>query len=178
MAEIVTIARPYAEAVFRLAREQGRLAGWSETLEKLAGLAARPDVAALIVHPNVAAGQLTELFQATVAAGADGETGNFIRMLADNDRLAALPQVAALYEEMKRGEEGVKEAEIVSAFPLNEEQVATLARQLEGHFQAKLDVTVTVDPSLIGGIKVVVGDKVLDASVRSKLDAMRTALNS
>jgi F-type H+-transporting ATPase subunit delta len=178
MAEIVTIARPYAEAVFRLAREQGTLAAWSETLERLADLAASPDVAALIVHPNVAAGQLTELFRAAVDAGKDDETGNFIRMLAENDRLAALPQVAALYEEMKRGEEGVKEAEIVSAFPLNEEQVATLARQLEGRFQAKLDVTVTVDPSLIGGVKVVVGDKVLDASVRSKLDAMRTVLNS
>lgn len=178
MAEIVTIARPYAEAIFRLAREQGTLAAWSEKLEKLAGLAASPDVAALIVHPNVAADQLAGLFRAAVAAGTDDETGNFIRMLAENDRLAALPQVAALYEEMKRGEEGVKEAEIVSAFPLNEEQVATLARQLEGRFQAKLDVTVTVDPSLIGGVKVVVGDKVFDASVRSKLDAMRTALNS
>ncbi len=178
MAEIVTIARPYAEAVFRLAREQGTLAAWSEKLEKLAGLASSPDVAALIVHPNVAADQLAGLFRAAIGAGADDESGNFIRMLADNDRLAALPQVAALYEEMKRGEEGVKEAEIVSAFPLNEEQVATLARQLEGRFQAKLDVTVTVDPSLIGGVKVVVGDKVLDASVRSKLDAMRTALNS
>jgi F-type H+-transporting ATPase subunit delta len=178
MAEIVTIARPYAEAIFRLAREQGTLAAWSDKLEKMAGLATNPDVAALIVHPSVAAAQLTELFRAAVAAGTDDETGNFIRMLADNDRLAALPQVAALYEEMKRGEEGVKEAEIVSAFPLNEEQVATLARQLEGRFQAKLDVTVTVDPSLIGGVRVVVGDKVLDTSVRSKLDAMRTALNS
>lgn len=178
MAEIVTIARPYAEAIFRLAREQGTLAAWSEKLEKLAGLASSPDVATLIVHPSVAADQLAGLFRAAVAAGESDETGNFIRILADNDRLAALPQVAALYEAMKRGEEGVKEAEIVSAFPLNEEQVATLARQLEGRFQAKLDVTVTVDPSLIGGVKVVVGDKVLDASVRSKLDAMRTALNS
>jgi F-type H+-transporting ATPase subunit delta len=176
MAEIVTIARPYAEAVFRLAREQGTLAAWSETLDKLAGLAASPEVAALIVHPNVAASQLVEMFRAAV--GADDVTSNFIRMLADNDRLAALPQVAALYEEMKRGEEGVKEAEIVSAFPLNEEQVATLARQLEGRFHAKLEVVVTVDPSLIGGVRVVVGDKVLDSSVRSKLDAMRTALNS
>jgi F-type H+-transporting ATPase subunit delta len=178
MAEIVTIARPYAEAVFRLAREQGTLAAWSETLDKLAGLAASPEVAALIVHPNVSAAQLVELFRAAVGAATDDVTGNLIRMLADNDRLAALPQVAVLYEEMKRGEEGVKEAEIVSAFPLNAEQVATLARQLEGRFQAKLEVVVTVDPSLIGGVRVVVGDKVLDTSVRSKLDAMRTALNS
>lgn len=178
MAEIVTIARPYAEAVFRLAREQGTLAVWSEMLDKLAGLAASPEVAALIVHPNVAASQLVEMFRAAVGAGTDDVTSNFIRMLADNDRLAALPQVAALYEEMKRSEEGVKEAEIVSAFPLNEEQVATLARQLEGRFHAKLEVVVTVDPSLIGGVRVVVGDKVLDSSVRSKLDAMRTALNS
>jgi F-type H+-transporting ATPase subunit delta len=178
MAEIVTIARPYAEAAFRLAREQGSLATWSETLDKLASLAASPDVASLIIHPNVSADQLVELFRAAVDGQSGAEASNFIRMLADNDRLAALPQIALLFEEMKHGEEGVKEAEIVSAFPLSEEQVATLARQLESRFQAKLEVVVTVDPSLIGGVRVVVGDKVLDASVRSKLDAMRTALNS
>jgi F-type H+-transporting ATPase subunit delta len=178
MAETVTIARPYAEAVFRLGREEGTLAGWSSTLDKLAAVAANDEIAALIKHPNVTAAQLVDLFRSAVGAAAGDKTDNFIGLLASNDRLAALPEIATLFEEMKRGEEGVKEAEIVSAFPMSDEQVAALARQLEDRFKAKLKVTVTVDPTLLGGVRVVVGDKVLDASVRGKLDAMRTALNS
>jgi len=178
MAETVTIARPYAEAVFRLGREEGTLPAWSSTLEKLAAVAVHEEIAALIKHPNVTAAQLAELFRSAVGATTGDATDNLIGLLASNDRLAALPDIAALFEEMKRGEEGVKEAEIVSAFPMNDDQVAALARQLEDRFKAKLKVAVTVDPSLIGGVRVVVGDKVLDASVRGKLDAMRTALNS
>lgn len=178
MAETVTIARPYAEAVFRLAQEEGKLNDWSTTLAKLASVASMPEVVALIKHPNVSDAQLIELFRSAVGASAGDTTDNFIALLARNDRLAALPEIAALFEEMKGAAEGVKEAEIHSAFPLSDEQVAELARHLEGRFKAKLKVSVTVDPSLIGGVKVVVGDKVLDASVRSKLDAMRLALYS
>ena len=88
-----------------------------------------------------------------------------------------MPEIAGLYETYKQVEEGVKQAQIISAFPIDASQVNTLVPQLEAVFKARLETSVTVDPSLIGGIKVVVGDQMLDASVRGKLDAMATALN-
>lgn len=178
MAEIATIARPYAEAAFRLARERQALANWSDALGRLAQVAADPEAAALIGNPNVPAAQVEDLFRAASGAGADDELGNFIRLLADNARLACLPEVARQFEDMKRGEEGVKDAVIHSAFPLDDAQMQNLKALLEARFASRLQLSVTVEPGLIGGIKVVVGDQVLDTSVRSKLAAMRAALNS
>lgn len=178
MAETVTIARPYAEALFRVAKESGALAKWSERIGLLAQVAANPEVHAAIGHPNVGVPQLTELFRAACGSAVDAELSNFIQLLAENDRLSCLPEIAALFESYKQAEEGTQEAEIVSAFPLNDAQVKALAPQLETYFKTSLKTSVKVDPALIGGIKVVVGDRVLDVSVRGKLDAMATALNN
>ncbi|MGE5386806.1 MAG: F0F1 ATP synthase subunit delta [Betaproteobacteria bacterium] len=178
MAETVTIARPYAEALFRVAKESGALAKWSERVGLLAQVAGNPEVRAAIGHPNVDGSQLVELFRSASGSAADVELSNFIQLLADNDRLACLPEIASLYESYKQAEEGTQEAEIVSAFPLNDEQVKALTPQLETYFKTRLQTSVKVAPELIGGIKVVVGDRVLDVSVRGKLDAMATALNN
>ena len=142
MAESVTIARPYAEALFRAAKESGNLAKWAEQAATLAQLA------------------------------------NFIQLLSNNNRLGLLPEIAGLYENYKRAEEGSKQAEIISAFPIDDNQVKALLPQLEAVFKTKLETSVSVDSTLIGGIKVIVGDQMLDASVRGKLDAMATALNN
>lgn len=175
MAELATIARPYAEAAFRLARERQALAAWSDALGRLAQVADDPAAGALIGNPNVAAAQVEDLFRA--AGGADAELGNFIHLLADNGRLACLPAIAVQFQAMKQGEEGVKDGVIHSAFPMDDAQVANLRKLLEKRF-GPLQLSVVVEPGLIGGVKVVVGDQVLDTSVSGKLEAMRTALNS
>jgi F-type H+-transporting ATPase subunit delta len=178
MAESVTIARPYAEALFRAAKESGNLAKWSEQVVLLGQVAANPDVRSAIGDPNVAASQLVDLFRSACGTAVDTELTNFVQLLSNNDRLGLLPEIAGLYESYKRAEEGTKQAEIVSAFPIDDNQVKALIPQLEGFFKTKLEASVSVDSALIGGIKVIVGDQMLDASVRGKLDAMATALNN
>ncbi len=178
MAESVTIARPYAEALFRAAKESGNLAKWAGQVALLGQVAANPAARAAVGDPNVAAPQLVDLFRSACGTGVDAELSNFIQLLSNNDRLGLLPEIAGLYESYKQAEEGTKQAEIVSAFPLDDTQVKALVPQLEAVFKTKLEATVSVDPELIGGVKVIVGDQMLDASVRGKLDAMATALNN
>ena len=178
MAESVTIARPYAEALFRAAKESGNLAKWSEQVSLLGQVAANPEARAAISDPNVAAPQLVDLFRSACGTAVDAEVSNFIQLLSKNDRLGLLPDIAGLYESYKRTDEGSKQAEIISAFPIDDNQVKALVPQLETVFNTRIETTVSVDPALIGGIKVIVGDQMLDASVRGKLDAMATALNN
>lgn len=178
MAESVTIARPYAEALFRAAKESGNLAKWAEQLALLGQVAANPEARAAIGDPNVAAPQLVDLFRSACGTAVGAELSNFIQLLSNNDRLGLLPEIAGLYESYKQAEEGTKQAEIVSAFPIDDKQVKALIPELEAVFKTKLETSVTVDSTLIGGIKVIVGDQMLDASVRGKLDAMATALNN
>ena len=175
MAEIATIARPYAEAAFRLARERGRLSEWSEILNCMAKVA---DAArALIGHPNVAAREIESLF-GSVCGGTDDEAGNLLRLLIENGRLSCLPEIAEQFEALKRQDSGIQEAAIYSAFPMDDAQAQSIKALLEDRFRTPLRISVTVAPELIGGIKAVVGDQVLDTSVRGKLDAMAVALNS
>ena len=178
MAESVTIARPYAEALFRAAKESGALAKWAGQIALLGQVAANPEARAAIGDPNVAAPQLVDLFRSACGTAVDAELSNFIQLLSNNDRLGLLPEIAALYESYKQNEEGTKQAEIISAFPIDDAQVKALVPQLETVFKTKLETSVSLDPELIGGIKVIVGDQMLDASVRGKLDAMATALNN
>jgi F-type H+-transporting ATPase subunit delta len=175
MAEIATIARPYAEAAFRLARERQALAAWSDALGRLAQVAGDPTAAALIGNPNVAASQVEDLFRSV--GGPDPELANLIHLLSDNGRLTCLPEISTQFDAMKRGEEGVKQGVIYSAFPLDDTQLQHLKALLESRF-GRLQLSVVVTPALIGGVKVVVGDQVLDTSVSGKLEAMRAALNS
>ncbi len=175
MAEIATIARPYAEAAFRLARERQALAAWSDALGRLAQVAGDPAAASLIGNPNIAASQVEDLFRS--AGGPDAELASLIHLLSKNGRLTCLPEISTQFDAMKRGEEGVKEGVVYSAFPLDDAQVQNLKTLLERRF-GRLLLSVVVTPELIGGVKVVVGDQVLDTSVSGKLEGMRAALNS
>jgi F-type H+-transporting ATPase subunit delta len=178
MAESVTIARPYAQAVFRLARENKALAAWSERLQRLVAIAQDAEMAKIVGNPKFSAQQVAELF-----VSLSGDTGNkeltaLVGVLAENERLDVLAQIQEIYEQLKSADEGVKDAVIISAYPLDDAQLNNLMSQLESHFGSKLQPHVEVDAALIGGIKVAVGDQVLDASVRGKLDAMATALKN
>lgn len=182
MAESVTIARPYAQAVFRLALESRSLAAWSDRLQRLAAIAQDPEMALVVGNPKFSAQQVADLF-VSLSGESDNSPGkqqlvSFIGLLAQNERLDVLTQIQEIYEQLKSAEEGVKDAVITSAYPLDDAQLKNLMSQLETHFGSKLQPHVEVDEALIGGVKVAVGDQVLDASVRGKLDAMATALKN
>lgn len=176
MAELVTVARPYAEAVFRLAKEKGQLAAWSQNLADLSAYVQNEEVSACIANPGPTAAQKAALVLALAGERAAGDFANFIQVLAGNDRLALLPEIAAFFEMLKSVEEGTQDAVVFSAFPLDDAQRNDLLPALEAHFKSKLNLEVRHDPELIGGVKVVVGDRMLDVSVRGKLEAMTAAL--
>ena len=178
MAESVTIARPYAQAVFRLAKERGSLATWSDRLQRLVAIAQDPEMAKVVGNPKFSAAQVAEVFISVSGEPTDSELISFIGLLAENERIEVLPEIRELFEQFKSEEEGVKDALICSAFPLDAAQLNNLVSQLEVHFSCKLQPRVEVDAALIGGVKVAVGDEVLDATVRGKLDAMATALKN
>jgi len=178
MAELVTIARPYAEAVFRIALENKALAAWSERLSLLSTIAGDHQMRSCIGNPELSATQKSELFKSLVGRAVDGGEANLIDVLAANERLSALPEIADLFETLRSAQEGVKDATIYSAFPLDEAQRKALIADLEARFKTRLTAEVVVDQSLIGGVKIVVGDQVLDTSVRGKLESLRLALNN
>lgn len=175
MAENVTIARPYADAAFELARGAGALGPWSEALDRLATAAADPTMKACFNDPKLSSAQLNKLVL-DVAGDLNAEQQNFVRVLVDNERLQVLPEIRDLFVALKNEHEGVLEAEIASAFPLDDAALATLKADLEARFKARLNVTVNIDPELIGGVRIAVGDEVIDASVRGKLANMAAAL--
>ena len=178
MAENVTIARPYAEAAFKLAEGAGALGPWSEALDRMAAVAADPQMKACITNPTLGVDSLVELFSGIVGGKLDETQQNFVRVLAENERLSVLPEIRDLFVARKNEHEGVLDADIVSAFPLDGATLKKLTQELEAKFKAKLNVSVTVDPALIGGVVVAVGDDVIDASVRGKLANMAAALKN
>ncbi|NJN40050.1 MAG: F0F1 ATP synthase subunit delta, partial [Gammaproteobacteria bacterium] len=127
-------------------------------------------------NPNVRAAQLTELLVSIMGDGITAEARNFIHLIVANRRLTAVPEIHELYEALRREREGVVEAEISSAFPLEDSQLAALVTDLERRFKRKVQPRVSVDRELIGGVRIAVGDEVIDGSVRGKIAAMSTAL--
>ena len=178
MAENATIARPYAEAVFGLADKTGTLAQWSQLLAALAGAAGNAEVRALIGDPKVREEQLYGLFASLAGADIPAEAQNLLRVLIANDRLTLLPEIRGLYEQLRHEREGVVEAEIATAFPMANGQLESLVADLERRFKRKVQPHVTVDKELIGGVRIAVGDEVIDGSVRGKLQDMAIALKS
>jgi F-type H+-transporting ATPase subunit delta len=177
MAENVTLARPYAEAAFKLARDGKTLPAWKDVLDRMAAVAADPEMQRLIANPKLLPAQLAQFFIDVVGKSGD-EQKNFVRVLVENERLALLPEIRDLFVALKNEHEGVKEAHITSAFALDDAALKKLIAELEPRFSCKLNAKVTVDPELIGGVKIAVGDEVIDASVRGKLAAMATALKN
>ena len=178
MAELATIARPYAQALYRVAKS-GDLSAWSGLVSEMAQVAAHPELQALASNPKVSDQQLADLLLAALKSPVPAEARNFIAMLVDNNRVASLPEIAVQFDELKNADEGAADAEIISAFELTDAQLKDLVATLEKKFGRKLNPSaVTVDNSLIGGVRVVVGDEVFDTSVRAKLQKMHVALTA
>jgi len=175
MAELATVARPYAEALFRVAKS-GNLPAWSELVSEMAYVAAHPDVQALSRNPNVTDKQVADTFLALLKSPITDEAKNFINLLVENGRVTLLPEIGTQFHVLKNAQDGAADVEITSAFELDPNQVKELIATLEKKFGRKLNPSVHVDGSLIGGVRVVVGDEVLDTSVRAKLQQMQVAL--
>ena len=176
MAELVTIARPYAEAAFKLAAESGNYSGWSDMLELIEAVVQDENIAPRIGDPGVPAHTLESVILGILGAKLDGHGRNLVQVLIQNGRLGIVSQIKDLYEDRRREHEGVVEAKIVAAMPLSDDQVRQLLATLEAKFGRKVKALVEIDPELLGGAKIFIGDKVIDATVRGRLDAMAAAL--
>ncbi|MCK9512511.1 MAG: F0F1 ATP synthase subunit delta [Pigmentiphaga sp.] len=177
MAELSTIARPYAEAIFEVAGTDGAgLGAWADTLQEMAQVVGHPEVQAVLADPHLDAAARANLVRGLLKSTPSPKAVNFLSMLAENDRMLLLPEIAAQFVQLKNRQEGSADALIETAYELTGAQLAELVAGLEKKFNIKLKPDVRVDASLIGGVRVVVGDQVLDTSVRAQLERMRDTL--
>jgi F-type H+-transporting ATPase subunit delta len=177
MAEILTIARPYAQAAFLFADSHQALKEWSGMLEFLAVVAADPEMAGLFDNPHMTETQLAELFIGIGADRLNDNCHNFIRLLAENRRLKFLPEIATLFEIQRRDAEQSIRAELITAFPATAVQQAAVTAALKQRFGRDIELESTTDATLLGGAIIRAGDLVIDGSVRGKLERLGNSLS-
>lgn len=176
MAELATIARPYAEALFQSAGAAA--SGLTAQMQALAGVAAHEQVRQFADNPKADLVQVFELITGVAGVSLDTKTANLLRTVIDNGRLQALPEIASQFQALVNHAGGVSDALIQSAYPIDAAQLAEVSAALEKRFGRKLNASVALVPELIGGIRVVVGDEVLDTSVKARLEQMKLALTA
>ena len=176
MSEALTLARPYARAAFSVAREQGRLAQWSQALGFSAIAAELPSVKNALHDPRVAAAVINELL--SPPGDTDASYQQFLTVLADNHRLALLPEIAALFDELKADAERVVKANVTSAKTLDAAELNQLRTALKKRFDREVEITTQIDESLIGGVVINTGDIVIDGSIKTKLARLHASLTN
>ncbi|PRH81704.1 F0F1 ATP synthase subunit delta [Arenimonas caeni] len=174
MSQAITLARPYARAAFQLAQARGTLPNWSALLGFAAQVAARPDVQVLFGHPKVESATLAALVQPP--GDINPEFQRFLALLADNGRLALLPEIAGLYDQLRAEAERVVKAKVTSAVPMEADAVERIKASLKRRFGREVELATEVDPALIGGAVIDAGDLVIDGSLRTKLARLGAAL--
>ena len=178
MAEISTIARPYAVAAFNLAKEKKSLSEWSEMLEFLAQVSLDERMHAFINDSKVSDEDREKALVKIAGKKLNQYGENLIKLLIEYKRLNVLPEISQLFETLKATDESTLDAEIIVASKPTDKEVDTLVKSLEKKFNKKIDAKVTIDEAIIGGTKVIVGDTVIDASVREQLQNLAYALKS
>ena len=177
MAEAITVARPYAQAAFMSANAKQALKDWSDMLSLMAAIADDAAMHDLIDSPHLTETQLADLFIEVAGDNVNDSGANFIRILAENRRLALLPEIAALYEIQRRAAEGTVQAEMVTAYPASESQQSEVIASLRKRLGREIELNCSTDTDLLGGAIVRAGDLVIDGSVRGKLERLGVALN-
>jgi F-type H+-transporting ATPase subunit delta len=176
MAELATIARPYAEALFKASvSDLNGAAAWVEALQ---AIASNSQLQQFAENPNVTATQVFDVIAGVSKVALPEMAKNFLRTVIENGRLSALPEIAEQFRALKNAQSGSADAVVYSAFAIDTAALAELAVTLEKRFARKLNVSVELQADLIGGIRVVVGDEVLDTSVKARLEQMKVALTA
>ena len=176
MAELATIARPYAEALFKAAG--GAAAGLTGQMSALSAVAANEQLRQFADNPKVGAVQVFEVVSGAAQTALDAKVSNLLQAVIENGRLAALPEIAAQFAALVNAQSGSSDAIVYSAFPIADAALVDVVAALEKRFGRKLKARVKIDAGLIGGIRVVVGDEVLDTSVKARLEQMKVALTA
>ena len=176
MAELATIARPYAEALYQSAGASA--SGLTAQMDRLAAVAGNEGLRQFADNPNAVATQVFDVVAGVIGGPLDARVANLLRAIIDNGRLAALPEIAAQFHALVNASSGISDATVYSAYPIDGAQLAEVVTALEKRFNRKLNAKVEIDAGLIGGIRVVVGDEVLDTSVKARLEQMKVALTA
>lgn len=178
MAESTTLARPYANAVFRLARERNELAHWGAMLGTLAGIVADDRVAERLADPTLTAAVSAGLVEDLAGDELDDRGRGLVRLMARNDRLALLPAVAQAFAAMRAEAESTLEVEVKTAFELSQPQIDALSQRLQQRFGRSVEMEIWIEPALIGGVLIRAGDTVIDGSVKGRLARLQEQLLS
>lgn len=178
MSDDVTAARPYAKAIFQLAKQGSNFDVWSERLKFLSAVVADKNVAQALEQPNSMASERASMIEKIAGDRLDPESVNMVRLLAENDRLSSMRSISSLYDEYRAQDEGTLEAEVISAIALDDNYRAKLSESLERKFNKKIHIVNTVDESLIAGAIIRAGDVVIDGSVKGKLEQLGNNLSA
>ncbi len=176
MSELSTLARPYAEAVFKTAIENKSVPKWSDMLEFLSLVMQDKEMTAVVINPKVNHEQLTQLLLDICQGQLSKEGVNFLKLLVQNDRLILAPQISGLYESFKAEYEGYVDVEVISAYALSKDEQKKFATMLEKKLDKKVHITSSIDKTLIGGFLAKAGDKVIDGSIRGQLQQLAKKL--
>ena len=180
MAEFATVARPYAKALYGLARQYDQTKVWGDDLGLMAKIVSEPKVVKVLSRPELNAVQRGEILLKLLSSDKmlDKRLHNFVFVLSENNRLSLLPTIFEQYREYMLSEERTQQAVVYSAYPLKDSEYAELVSLLENRLDTKLQVRVEIEPALIGGIKIEIGDQVLDMSVQNRLNALYAAVTN
>ena len=178
MAELSTLARPYAKAAFEYARESNALAEWEEQLATAAAVTLEPAMDGVLNDPSLTADEQADTLIGVCGDSVGAAAQNFLRILASNKRLALLPQIHAQFTQFKANQEKAVDVEVVSAFDLDDAICDRLAQVLGGKLEREVKVSTTTDSELLGGVLIRAGDMVIDGSVRGRLNKLAEAMNS
>ncbi len=172
MSELATLARPYAEAAFKRAKETGNSQEWSDALAFLSVAIQDTDLSAIINNPKVSEDRLVQLMQEICQDQVKGEGLNFLKLLIENSRLYLAPQIAELFESYKAEDEGYVDVDVVTAYALTKAEEQSFASSLKKKLNKDVNIHASVDNSLIGGFLVKAGDSVIDGSISGQLQQL------
>ncbi len=176
MQESLTIARPYAQAAFEQAQEEGKFSDWTDMLEFLKLIVSDDDMKTVLDNPRLD-GEFMANFILDIGSDQLSETGqNFVRVLADAGRLTLLPEITELFSEKRAEAEGTVEVEVISAYPLNDDQESSISKAMAEHFGKKIEITSHVNETLIGGVVIKTGDSVIDTSIKGRLKELSNVI--